>query len=232
MSDTTATLQRLRITYRHGESLRYVGHLDLVRAWERALRRSGAPLAYSEGFNPQARLQFASALPLGATSQAEIVDIVLNKPMTPAAFIAQLQPHLPPGLTLLAAEEAPLKTKALQGLLRASEWQVDVETDLSAAELARRVAQLLAQTTTPVARQRKGRTVTADLRPLILSLFDVGEAQPGWQRLHMTLRSEGAASARPEQVLTALGLAGLAMRMERLRCLFAEEVSERPAQTA
>lgn len=217
-----ATLQRLRVTYRHGEPLRYVGHLDLVRAWERALRRSGVPLAYREGFNPQARLQFASALPLGATGQSEIVDIVLTEPMSPEAFMAQVQPHLPPGLTLLAAEEAPLQAKALQGLLLASDWQVDVETDLPATELVHRIEQLMAQETASATRQRKGKTTTVDVRPLILALDYVEQPQPGWQRLRMTLRTQGAASARPEQVLAVLGLDGLALRMERIRCHFAE----------
>ncbi len=87
--------QRLRITFSQQGVLRYVGHLDVVRTWERALRRASIPLAYSEGFNPQPRLFFAAALPLGATGQREIVDVVLAESMAPEAFHARVQPHLP-----------------------------------------------------------------------------------------------------------------------------------------
>lgn len=217
-----ARQQRLRLTYRKGEALKYVGHLDFVRAWERALRRSGVPLAYSEGFNPQPKLQFASALPVGATGRQELADVVLAEAMAPADFVAQVRPHLPHGLELLAAEEALLKAKALQSLLRASEWQVDVQSDLTAQALSERIAGLLAAAALPMSRQRKGKSAVVDLRPLVLDLTYVGQPQPGWHRLQMTLRNESAASARPEQVLAALDLAGLPARMERVQCLFAE----------
>jgi radical SAM-linked protein len=74
-------VQRLRITFSQAGALRYVGHLDMVRTWERGLRRAGVPLAYSGGFNPGPRLYFASGLPLGATGRAEIVDVLLTEAM-------------------------------------------------------------------------------------------------------------------------------------------------------
>jgi radical SAM-linked protein len=54
MSETYA--QRMRVTFATADTVKYVGHLDMHRAWERAIRRAGLPLAYSQGFNPQARL--------------------------------------------------------------------------------------------------------------------------------------------------------------------------------
>lgn len=209
-------VHRLRVIYRHGEPLRYVGHLDLVRAWERALRRSGVPLAYSESFNPQAKLQFASALPLGATGRQEIVDVFLSQSMAPATFLEHVEPHLPAGLSLVAAEEVPLKSPALQSQLRASVWQVDVQTDLPAAEIARRIDALLAQ----AAATRRGKRGVYDLRPLILDLRLEESALPGWQRLAMVLRSAPAATGRPDEVVAALELADAVFRMERVRCIF------------
>ncbi|MCS6844191.1 MAG: TIGR03936 family radical SAM-associated protein [Caldilineales bacterium] len=225
MSEHQPTLQRLRITYRKGEALKYVGHLDFVRAWERSLRRARVPLAYSESFNPQPRLQFAAALPLGATGRAELMDVWLTQPMEPTQFVALVQPHLPAGLEIVAAAEVPLKAKGLQSLLRAGCWQVDVESDLDANALAGRVADFLAATSVPASRQRKGQAVAVDLRPLVLELAYAGQPQPGWHRLLMTLASHEAATARPEQVLAVLGLQGATARAERLQCLFAEEVA-------
>src|SRR5512138_1667680 len=58
------TQQRIRIRFGQDGPLRYVGHHDLARTWERILRRARAPLEYSQGFNPRPRMQFAAALPI------------------------------------------------------------------------------------------------------------------------------------------------------------------------
>lgn len=218
---TVEAVQRLRVTFSQMGALRYVGHLDMVRTWERGLRRAQAPLAYSAGFNPGPRLYFASGLPLGATGRAEIVDVLLTESMTPQAFLAAVAPHLPAGLTLLQAEEAPLKTPALQAVLQASVWQVDIQCDEPPAELASRVEALLAQETVSAHKRRKGRETDYDLRPLVLAMSYEGQPEPGWHRLAMTLRSEPSATGRADAVLAALDLAGAVTRIERVQLIFA-----------
>lgn len=212
--------QRLRLTYRQREQMRYVGHLDVVRTWERALRRAAVPLAYSQGFNPQPRLQFASALPMGATGDGEIVDVVMDEPMEPESFLFQVQPQLPRGLELVGVQEVPLKSPALQSQKGVSEWQVEVKSDLDQAELSRRVEALLAREKIMQQRQRKGREVRYDLRPLIVAARYEGPEPNGWHRLTLHLRSEPGATGRPEQVLEALGLGELPLRMHRLRVVY------------
>ena len=213
-----AQAQRLRLTYAKGEALRYVGHLDFARAWERVLRRAGVPLAYSEGFNPQPKLQFASALPLGATGQHELVDVILSEPMAPETFLELVRPQLPTGLDLEAAAEVPLKTTALQARMLSSTWEIDVETDLSGDDLAHRIAELLARDSIPRSRQRKGRPAPYDLRPLILALRYEGQLMAGWHRLLLQVRSAPSATGRPDEILAALGLEEYPARMQRVAC--------------
>ncbi len=220
--EAIAQVQRLRVTYSHQGPLRYVGHLDVVRTWERALRRAGVPLAYSEGFNPQAKLQFASGLPLGTTGRAEIMDVVLNEEFDPTAFAEQVSPHLPAGLAIVAVAEAPVKTKALQGLLSASEWQADVQTDLSVVELEARVRTFLESASVEATRNRKGKKVRYDLRSLLLEMQVVNPPEPGWKRLLITLRSEPSATGRVDAVLAALDLGDAVARIDRQRLIFAE----------
>jgi uncharacterized protein (DUF2344 family) len=69
---------RLRIVFSKTGALRYTGHLDLQKIWERTARRAGLPLAYSQGFHPQPKIQLAAALPLGFSGRAELVDIWLD----------------------------------------------------------------------------------------------------------------------------------------------------------
>lgn len=218
-------VQRLRVTFSQDGALRYVGHLDVVRAWERALRRAGVPLAYSAGFNPGPRLYFASGLQLGATGRAEIVDVLLTRALAPETFRAAAGPHLPAGLTVVTVEEAPLKTPALQALLRASVWQVDVQSGEEPAALARRCDALLAQETITARRRRKGQWIDYNLRPLVLALGHEGRPEPGWHRLSMTLRSEPDATGRADAVLAALGLGDAVARIQRLRLIFAGDES-------
>ncbi|MEZ4771491.1 MAG: TIGR03936 family radical SAM-associated protein [Caldilineales bacterium] len=220
--EAIAQVQRLRVTYSHQGPLRYVGHLDVVRTWERALRRAEVPMAYSEGYNPQAKLQFASGLPLGTTGRAELMDVVLNEELDPAAFVQRVSPHLPAGLAIVSVAEAPVKTKALQGLLRASEWQADVQTDLDVDELDSRVRTFMESASVEATRKRKGKPVRYDLRSLVLAMQVTNPVEPGWQRLQMTLRSEPSATGRVDAVLRALGLGDEVARIERQRLIFAD----------
>lgn len=222
LTEATVQVQRLRVTYSQQGALRYVGHLDVVRTWERALRRAGVPLAYSEGFNPQAKLQFASGLPLGTTGRAEIMDVVLTEVTDPSAFADQVTPHLPAGLAIVAVADAPLKTKALQGLLRSSLWQVDMQTDLSAEELLEKVRSFMDSASVEATRNRKGKQASYDLRSLVLDIQVADAPEAGWQRLMMTLRSEPSATGRVDAVLAALGLGDAVARIERQRLIFLE----------
>ncbi len=111
---------RIRITFSKTGAMQYVGHLDLFRSWERTFRRAGMPLAYSLGFHPQPRLNLACALPVGFTSQCELLDAWLDD-----YPFEQLQPAvtsaLPPGLSIInlnsIAEHAPaLQTQVLSAV--------------------------------------------------------------------------------------------------------------------
>jgi hypothetical protein len=124
---------------------------------------------------------------------------------------------------LLAAEEVPLKAKALQALMLSSTWQVDVESGLTSHDLSHRIGQLLAQDSVPRSRQRKGRPVAYDLRPLILTLRYQGQPAAGRHRLLLQLRSAPTATGRPDEVLAALGLEDCPVHLERMACQFASD---------
>lgn len=210
---------RLRLTFAKKAAIKYIAHLDLVLAWERALRRAQIPLAYSHGFNPRPKMQFASSLPLGTAGRAEIVDILINQPLDPAEALAQIRPALPAGIELHSVEEVPLKSPSLQNLLRQAEYHVTVETDLPAAELTQRIEALLAVDTLRQTRQRRSQTEEIDLRPWLhdLRLESVGE---GEVHLSMRLTAGQFGNLRPAEVLQALGLAGNWAEIERTHLIF------------
>ena len=122
--------------------MRYTGHLDLQSAWERTFRRANLPLAYSQGFHPQARLNLACALPLGFTSQCELLDAWLETPQPVDQVLAALVKAAPPGIQITHLEEITDRQPALQTQVNAAEFTVTLLD--SAPELETRMAEMLA----------------------------------------------------------------------------------------
>jgi len=217
---TGQPVQRLRLVFCKGAEIKYISHLDLMRAWERALRRAGLPLAHSQGFNPRPRLFFAAALPVGFTGRAEMLDILLERRMELHDFAARLRVQLPVGLWLESVNEVPMALPPLPGRVVAVEYELLVETEETAETIQARLAGLLAAQSLPRHRQRPGGERAYDLRPLIQDLWFVG-----WRAhlavLGMRLQADPQGTGRPDEVMSALGLTEAVCATERLRLLFA-----------
>ncbi len=213
--------QHLRLVFAKKEQIKYIAHLDLMLAWERALRRAQIPLAYSQGFNPRPKMQFASELPLGTMSNAEIIDIILNHHVDVETALANIRNALPAGLELHTVEEMALKTETLQHLLGQAEYAVVVETALSAEELTQRIANLLAKDEILQIRQRKRQTEQFNLRPFIHEL-SLQAMVKGDAHLFMRLTAGQTGNLRPIDLLKAMDLADNWASIERTRLIFKE----------
>lgn len=195
---------RVRIVFEKRDALRFIGHLDLAKTWERVLRRARVPLVYSQGFNPQPKMQLASALSLGISSECELLDIWLREPVDLAELPGRLMRVSPPGLLAVSAREVPLRSPALQTLVESSEYRITVG-DLGDVPLAERVNVLLAHA--EILRERRGKTY--DLRPLILDL----KVETETTFLAWLTTGEKRGNARPDELLDAMGLS-----FENARC--------------
>jgi len=214
-------VQRMRVTFATDDSVKYVGHLDMARAWERAIRRARLPLAYSQGFNPQPRLHFAAALPVGFTGQAELVDVFLNEALAPADFLARLNPALPVGIRLIAAEPVPRQWPALQAVIRAARYRVEVETAIADEAFVGQLATFMARSEVWRERRRGPEVVRYDLRPLVEALRYTGRCALG-QSFEAVLRAEPGATGRPDELLAELGYETALRRITRLALVLAE----------
>lgn len=197
------SLQRLRFTFAIDGPLRYIAVLDRGRLWERLLRRAGLPLAYTQGFNPHPRVQFADALPLGYASLCEKVDVFLQEAISLEDALARTRAQSPQGLTILTVEEVPLEAPALQGLVRAAVYRVEAWAKDSPEAVEERLARLLAAPSLPRTHIKKGQMY--DLRPLIEAI-DYRPSGEGHHTFSMKLRCGPQGSGRPEEVLAALEL--------------------------
>ena len=214
---------RIRITFVKQGALRYTGHLDLHKLWERAARRAELPLAYSQGFHPQPKMNMAAALPLGFSSRCEVMDMRLEKDIALEDLPTRLNGTLPAGLQVVGVEQVDERAPALQTQVASAEYEVMLTEPIERSEPEGRIDSVIESKSLP--RERRGKMY--DLRPLIeeLSLtpspFPEGEGRPkDGVRIFMRLRARESATGRPEEVLDVLGIAFEGTRIERTRLIF------------
>ena len=106
--------QRLRVTFAKRGPLRWVGHLDMMRTWERTIRRAGLPLSYSKGFSPHAKIALAAPLPVGLEGSREMLDLWLDEDLTLDLVVQQLKAVMPPGLTVSEINEVDDSLPSMQ----------------------------------------------------------------------------------------------------------------------
>jgi radical SAM-linked protein len=165
---------RVRFRYTKLGKVRFTSQRDVARMWERALRRAVLPVAYSEGFSPRPLLSFGLALPTGAESLAEFVDVVLDETRAGATDLVtrelagRLEPFLPDGVTVRAAA-ALTGGGSLQHEVTACRWKLAL-AGASRVSVSEAVASFTAATSVPLVRERKGRESEDDLRPGVREL--------------------------------------------------------------
>src|SRR3954464_13341272 len=111
MSERNTTI---RIRFSKLGKIRFTSHRDVARIWERALRRASVPVAYTQGFSPHPKLSFGLALSTGHESLGEYLDVDLAEPVDVESIPARLDPCLPVGLHVQAADEIEPGTPSLQ----------------------------------------------------------------------------------------------------------------------
>ena len=216
---------RIRITFEKSEAMRYTGHLDLHRTWERTFRRAGLPLAYSQGFHPQPRINLASALPLGFTSSGEMADIWLEQELSLPQVRTALEKAAPPGIKLQEIERVRDQDPSLQTQVVASEYEITLmDPD---QRLDQRIEELLSEESLP--RERRGKQY--DLRPLVEELYRLPDDEHSRPRLFLRMTSQPGMTGRPEELLSALDIPPESALVHRSRIIF-EEQTQPPAVAA
>jgi radical SAM-linked protein len=191
----------VRIRFRKGGPLRLLSHHDLLRTFERMLRRAGLPFHRTQGFHPKPRLVFALSLPLGVVGGDEVVEIELDEVLPPGEVHDRLARQAPPGLVLESTRRvAPRTTARVRGL----SYALPVPPERLPG-LGPRLAGVLAAREWWIDRTRPPRR-RLDLRPLLRDLR-LEETPPC--RLVMDLALTDSGTARPEEVLGLLGLEDL-----------------------
>jgi radical SAM-linked protein len=162
---------RVRIRFSKLGKVRFLGHRDVARVWERSWRRCGLAIEYTQGFSPRPRVHFGLALPTGYESLAEYLDVDVPEGAGPLDLVALpelLSEALPEGMAAQAASAIERSEPSLQEAVTSSTWLIEAVGRPAAVTAA--VDQALEAETIVVARTRKGKPVTDDIRPFIREL--------------------------------------------------------------
>ena len=165
--DTAPVVQRVRVRYARRGRLRFTSHRDVARALERALRRSGIPMAFSAGFSPHPKISYVGAAPTGTASEAEYLELGLAEETDPDDVRRRLDEALPDGLDVLdVVRSGP---GALPDRITGSRWEIQLP-GLAPEVVQAAASTFLAAETAPIQRRIKDGTRTVDARSAVVSL--------------------------------------------------------------
>ncbi len=193
-------MTRIRFSFSRKSQLKHISHLDMVRLFHRALRRSGLPLAYSKGYNPHPRFNLAAPLPLETTAEEEFGEIFFEEEVSQERFLKGLGPQLPDGLELTGAFRVDLKAPALPALVKAALYwaqpvtgtQAEVEPEAIREALRKIISQKEIIATRPGKKQKKRRI---NVRPFIIDLeLNIAAGRTPAVKMLLKVGSEGGVS--------------------------------------
>lgn len=222
----------IRAKFSKKGDLRYISHLDLMRLMYRALRRADIPVEYTQGFNPQPKISFATALSLGVESEGEYIDIELNGHVDENEFIKKVNACLPEGINMIKAAYVNDK-KSVMSLIRWSQYVIKLRLndDMGKDKLNEMITKVLSMDSLTYKKigKKKGRKVVKEvevkglIKDIDILMYDEGEVI-----LKCTLRTGSDGNLKPEalvQILEKYGELGIKddlVRIQRLE-LFVEK---------
>ncbi len=215
-------VQRLRLRFGKLGSMTLISHLDLLRLWERAIRRAQLPIAFSGGFHPSPRISPASALPLGMASEGEIIDLEFYQAVAPETVLEQLRQQLPSELPLYDCEVVPLSAPSASQALVAATYELLIQPTeailhtqwIKILATLRETAEIPYKLTT-----KSGKTQIINLRDRLLEI-DLAPQQPPEPAIALiytgVCRNDGT-FLRPEHCLYLLeAVSGVSLALQRV----------------
>ena len=178
---------KYRICFEKDGLMRFIGHLDLLRLFQRTIKRAGLPVAYSAGYNPHQLVSFAMPLPIGHSSAAEYADVGLTQPHNCIAPLLSAQ--LPDGLQIVSVRQLRESERSAAAQTAAAMYEIEFPEGLN---LGKPVSEIMSAKSIIIEKKTKSGAGAADIRPDIINLYARGNI------LHAMLASGSARNLKPE----------------------------------
>ncbi|MDE6181979.1 MAG: TIGR03936 family radical SAM-associated protein, partial [Eubacteriales bacterium] len=136
-------MNKYRIKFSKTGRIRFVGHLDLLKIFQRTVKRANLPIAYSQGFNPHQQMSFAIPLPLGMESISEYLDIKLEENLTRKEVFERLNTEMPIGLEIINVLKLKEDEKNAPSIVCGGEYEVTLDREINIDEFNKKISELL-----------------------------------------------------------------------------------------
>ena len=198
-------VQRLRVLFRKGERMRFISHLDVLRYWERSLKRVEIPVKYSEGFTPHPKLIFGAPLPLGFIGENELLEVFLKENISSDDFKLRMKSQSILDLEYISSTEVGMSLPPLPTLIKRANYRVCF-SDITKDELKKALDLFNEQQSVPWKEIRENRKPKEyDLKQVVSDLAFQPEPKNLVQsELTVSLEASQDLTVRPEQLVKAL----------------------------
>ncbi|PHS34992.1 MAG: radical SAM protein [Alkaliphilus sp.] len=204
---------RIRCRFSKKDDMVYISHLDLVKFFGRAMRRANVPIAYSQGFNPHPIMSFATALGIGVASDAEYMDIQLDREIEVELFMKTVNATLPKGLCILACKYIDKSEKSLMSIVARSVYAIEIKLEkrMNKENIEKEIDEFLKQDEIIYRKERKKKNkgkrykkiIEVDIRQSICNIEVLSLAEKK-VIMKMILAAGSENNLKPEVVITKL----------------------------
>ena len=190
----------VRVVFQKTGNLQYFSHLDLQRTWQRVLVRASIPMWYTQGFNPHSKITFGVPLPVGSEGMEEMVDLRIDRKITPAEIKAQLNAELTDEMQV---SEVYIPTTAFSDIAWGT-YQMTVETPGDPVDNAAAINRIFAPDAEPIIMTKRSKSGDKEVNilPMIRSVKAV--AADGLIKIRATLRAGNTENLNPEYLIKAM----------------------------
>lgn len=198
---------KIRIKFKKYGSMKFIGHLDVMRYFQKAIRRASVDIRYSEGFSPHQIMSFAAPLGVGITSRGEYVDIEVLSTEDSQTMVNRLNEVMSEGFEVVSYRELPDSAGNAMSIVAAADYTLTFRPgyepcDKQTAQWFKEMAEFFQQPSVMVLKKTKRGQTEMNLKPLIYDLKPI-ESQAGEPSLFMKLSTGSSSNIKPELLLDA-----------------------------
>lgn len=199
-------MMNIRLKFIKGYDTKYISHLDLMRTFQRAIRRAGIPISYSKGFNPHPRISFASALGIGLTSKGEYLDLVVEEEISGEKIMSELNKNLPEGLKVVNAVALKDGAKSAMSLVTHARYYISLNLK-NDVDFEKSLSDFLKSDTIKVFKKQPKKDfqlTELDIKPMIKEIKVISKEDQDKIILDCLLASGSKANLKPELLIEAI----------------------------
>ena len=192
---------KIRIKFTKTGDLKYIGHLDVMRFFQKLFMRANMPVAFSEGFSPHQLLSFSPPLALGAQSLGEYADVIMTDSVPSSEAVKRLNDQSVDGIKIISYKELPEKAENAMAAVRAAAYEITLkESESFGLNLCKEFEELMSQDTIIVTKNTKKNSADLDLKPLIYE-YDIDYEH---NSVYVTLSAGSINHVKPELLISSI----------------------------